>query len=514
MDYEAVFRIRLLAFGGLIVVGAGLVALFVRLRIAQRADRWCALHPRALPMFFAIGLVVFLAYFGTLALLRHYDLQTSILDLGNVEQTFWNTAHGQPFRMTTDTSEVSVPDTRLAFHIEPIILPLSLFYWLLPRTETLLFLQLLAVAGSAVLVGLIARRLLDSPFAAVAFFTATLLAQPLWSALTFDIHPVVYALPSFLFAFWFFVQGQYGRSLLASVALMLCREDAAIVALLFGVFLLLHRRSRWAGLALTVLAGSWLVALTAIFQHFHPQGYEYLWRIEGLDQVLTGATDWRAFVADVGRFHYLLWLLVPLAFLPLVGLDVAILGAAAIGIMVVGGSDRELLGDLHYHLLGDGALLVAAVVGAARIVRRQRRRGHRSQAPVVSVLVASILVAALFGGRAVFPAPDWQRLATIREAARAIPASASVAASANAGPWVVRRSELYLLKSPRRARADYVLALDCAADVCDNLPKMQYDEILAEVGTDPTAQLILYRDGVRLYEHRPSLSIRTAPSIP
>lgn len=510
MNFDAIFIARLLAFGSLFLVGLLAVAIMHSFGIPAWLDSWCWRHRRIVNFLKAIALIAFVAYVSAFAVLRHYSLETSILDLGNVEQTFWNTIHGQPFRLTTDSSPLSLPDSRLAYHIEPIILPLSLFYWLLPRTETLLLLQVVVVGLSALLVAKIAEKKLQSPFAGLVFLLAYLLAEPVRNGLTFDIHPVVFALPAFLLAYWFFTNGQYGRSVLAGITLMFSREDAAVLALFFGVFLLAHRRSRLAGFLLTVSATAWLAVLAAIFTHFHPGGYEYLWRLQGFADASGVPSTLQAFLLAPGRLQYLVWLVAPLAFLPLAGLPTALLAAVSAGIVVVGGSPRELLGELHYHLMGYGVFIVAAISGA-RVLGQRLWRGRQPATLSFAVLTMTLVTTAVFGLQARLPRPEWGRLQALREAAAAIPVAASVAASANAGPWVDRRADLYLLISPRRTIARYTLALACATDVCDNLPKKEYDALLDEVGADPFNRLVFRRDGVLLYQRQTDLSVRPNP---
>lgn len=510
MNFDAIFITRLLAFGGLFLVGLLLSAIFHRLRLPLRLDEWCWRHRRIVNLLKAIALIAFVLYVGSFAVLRHYNLQTSILDLGNVEQTFWNTIHGQPFRMTTDSSALSLPDNRLAYHIEPIILPLSLFYWLIPRTETLLLLQVLVVGLSALLVAKIAETKLRSPFAGLVFFLAFLFAEPIRSGLIFDIHPVVFALPAFLLTFWFFTNGQLGKSVLAGTALMLCREDAAILALFFGLFMVLHHRSRLAGWLLTVTATAWLAIVATIFTHFHPQGYEYVWRLRGLTGAWHGSISFQEFLLDPARLQYLVWLVAPLAFLPLAGFPTMLLATISAGIVVVGGSPRELLGDLHYHLLSYGVMIVAAINGAS-VLGQRLWRGRQPATLSFAVLTMTLLTMVVFDLPFQLPHPDWGRVRALRDAAATIPTTAAVSASANAGPWVDRRSNLYLLLSPRRTKADYVLALTCATDMCDNISKKEYDSILDEVGADPLNRLIFQRDGVLLYQRQTSLSVRPQP---
>ncbi|MGH2444221.1 MAG: hypothetical protein ACRDFX_13785, partial [Chloroflexota bacterium] len=68
-------------------------------------------------------------YFGWLSLERYWAFDMHALDMGNMEQAIWNTFHGRPFHFTNMREHLRIEafgtDTRLSFHVEPILLPLS-----------------------------------------------------------------------------------------------------------------------------------------------------------------------------------------------------------------------------------------------------------------------------------------------------------------------------------------------------------------------------------------------------
>src|SRR5215217_2133813 len=106
---------------------------------------------------------------GSLAVARHDGLRTNAFDLGYVTQTLWNTAHGQPYRLTVlegapfapeglDPSRIRRPHSYLAFHVEPALLPLALVYGRWPDPRWLLWLQAAVVALGALPIAWLARR--------------------------------------------------------------------------------------------------------------------------------------------------------------------------------------------------------------------------------------------------------------------------------------------------------------------------------------------------------------------
>ncbi|HEX2174084.1 MAG TPA: DUF2079 domain-containing protein, partial [Dehalococcoidia bacterium] len=159
--------------------------------------------------------LAFTAWFGHLSIASHHALQTTASDLGYYAQAIWSTAQGQPFRTTlmvdmliripgdVDPALLRRPDSLLAYHVEPIVLPLGLLYRFQPGPETLLLVQVVAAAIGAWAIHRLAARVLGSAWAGPAFAAVYLLAPPLHWALTSDFHPVVLGVGAVAFVFDF-----------------------------------------------------------------------------------------------------------------------------------------------------------------------------------------------------------------------------------------------------------------------------------------------------------------------
>src|SRR5205823_4172206 len=130
--------------------------------------RWAALTPLA---FLLVLAVAWTGFVGSLAVARHDNLRTNAFDLGYIAQTLWNTGHGEPFRLTVlegapfqpeglDPSRIRQPHRYLAFHVEPVDLPLAALYRLRPDPRTLLWLQALVLGLGALPAGLLGRRVI------------------------------------------------------------------------------------------------------------------------------------------------------------------------------------------------------------------------------------------------------------------------------------------------------------------------------------------------------------------
>src|SRR5256714_11419954 len=122
-----------------------------------------------------VAAVAYAAGFSVLSILRHRAFETGRFDLGNMVQAVWSTAHGRPLRVTDlHGDQVS----RLAAHVDPILVLFAPLWWLWPSPQLLLVAQALVVALGAVPVFLLARKHLRSARAGLGFALAYLLYPP------------------------------------------------------------------------------------------------------------------------------------------------------------------------------------------------------------------------------------------------------------------------------------------------------------------------------------------------
>src|SRR4029079_11776089 len=112
------------------------------------------------------------AGFAALSSLRHEAFITGRFDLGNMVQAVWSTAHGDPLRMTSlHGDQIS----RLAAHVDPILVVFAPLWWIWPSPHMLLAVQAIVIALGAVPVFLLARKHLASPRSALGFALVYLL---------------------------------------------------------------------------------------------------------------------------------------------------------------------------------------------------------------------------------------------------------------------------------------------------------------------------------------------------
>src|SRR5438128_7861739 len=115
-------------------------------------------------MLLATGVAAYAAGFAALSALRHDAFVTGRFDLGNMVQAVWSTAHGHPLRITElGGDQIS----RLAAHVDPILVVFAPLWRIWPSPDLLLVGQAIAIAAGALPVFWLARKHLDSEGAAL-----------------------------------------------------------------------------------------------------------------------------------------------------------------------------------------------------------------------------------------------------------------------------------------------------------------------------------------------------------
>jgi uncharacterized membrane protein len=410
-------------------------------------------------------IVAYIAFFGTFTILKHNAFQTTAFDLGNVDQAVWNTRHGQPFA----TTNIEGLTDRLGTHVEPILLPISLLYFVWSDPRTLLLLQTVVIALGAWPLYLLAKRQIgrwtDERMASILALTlalAYLLFPALQSANVFDFHAVALAPTFFLFALYFLETERWGWFAVFSVLTMSCKEDMPLLVVMLGLYALAVHRNWRVGLPAVAVSGAWFLAAVGwIMPRFDTQAvspfsnrYAYLGDgpVEMAVTLVTRPGLVLGHLLTAENLAYLRDWLAPGAFVSLLAPQVLVLAVPtlAINLLSTEGTMHQLEG-FHYGALLAPVAVVATAYGAAWLMRRLP--GFR-QLPLI--LAAAVLAATLLYhyGHGYTPlAADfrgtWPQVTAHdrlgQEMARSIPAEASLAALPYLNPHASQRRQLYMI---------------------------------------------------------------------
>ncbi len=461
----------------------------------------------------AAAIAAYAAGFAALSVLRHEAYVTGRFDLGNMVQAVWSTAHGRPLQMTDlHGDQIS----RLAAHVDPILVVFAPLWWIWPSPHMLLVAQACVVALGAIPVFLLARKHLASSQAALGFGLAYLLYPATgWLTLN-EFHPVALATPLLLFAFWYLDEDRLLPFSAYALAAALCKEEIALVVAGFGIWYALAR-GRWiVGAAIAVVGGAWAaVAIAIVIPHYNAgAGSDFYGRYSEVGGSAGGIVKTAfthplriAEAAFSGRdLHYLVDLVAPLAALCLLAplMLVAALPELAINLL----SSATTQTSIHFHYTAGliPPLVIAAIFGAKRL--------SRWAFPVA----AAIVVAALVGNYRLGPIPGWRHVpggqkfqataarVTVHDriadrALRLIPDDAVVCATNTLGAHLSARRRV--LSFPFIEDSKWVAADETQPGYADRYAPVPTATQLAALRRNPEWQLVFEQDGILVFRRRP-----------
>ena len=358
----------------------------VALRLLVAPVRVPELEPRRVV---AVGIALYASIFSFVTVTRHLTFRTHALDLGYYVQLTWNLARGNgPY--------VSLPEMHAwGDHLSPIVYLFVPAAWLMPSAPVLLVGQSLILALGALPVFGIARHRLEDGRPAAAFAILYLVNPSLHGINVRDFHAAALAIPLLLTAIYFAEVGRPWPFAGAIVLTLMCREDAALPVIGLGAWLALGQR-RWLAGGATALGALTLLVVDVrwVIPHFRHEPYVHLWRYRHLGYslgeiiVTTVTHPLRTIGGHLtgGRLVYLMALLAPLGFLPLLG-GWDLMGALPALAQNLLSSDATLYNHrTQYQAFVLPFLILAAVAGYTRLATR---RGGRSP---VRILVAAVVV--------------------------------------------------------------------------------------------------------------------------
>jgi uncharacterized membrane protein len=355
-------------------------SLFVRLGI-KLGRAWLGALERAGPRpLWVVTAVVALAWF-CVSLLRHWALDSHGYDLGIFTNVMWNLTHGNGY-----VSAVKGGINLFADHQSPTYWLLAPVFWLVPRPETLVFVQALGLAaGGPALYYLARARFGPGPLGQPHWAPAALpwlywAYLPTRNANAFDFHPEVFMLPLFLWAFVGFASDRRWAKALGFAALVAAlgtKESAPVVAVGIGVAWALTGGG-WRGAALALAGVALFFFDVKVVPRMFGDDYSYMnlyGRFGGGigDLLLAPFTQPGFFLSQLinaERLNFLFWTLAPLGLLPLFDWRAALAAAPPYLMLLLAEGDQRVRIVFHYGIEPASALFWALPLGLAACARR------------------------------------------------------------------------------------------------------------------------------------------------
>ncbi|MEZ4862207.1 MAG: DUF2079 domain-containing protein [Caldilineaceae bacterium] len=428
-----------------------------------------SLRQRLPVMLLWLAIVAYALYFGHLTLTRYAAYEARALDMGNLHQTVWNTAHGRPFQMTNQPGVVN----RLSLHVEPILLPIAAFYWLHDGPETLLILQAVVVALGAAPLFALARLQLQNSWLALIFALVYLLNPTIQAANYLEFHPLT-LVPTFLIAaFYFLLTRQVGWFALFACLAASCKEEIALLLLMMGLYAIVRQHRYRLGSVTMVLALTWPLLAVLFIQNYFAAGnihwgrYSYLGAtpVQMVTTLLTqpGLVVQQLQAAEALR--YLRELLLPVGFTALLAPEVLLLALPSLALNLLADfPPMHQVYTLIYAAPIAPFVLMAAVMGISRLrtaLHQHTKWPHDlATGGLVGLSLASALLVQWQAGYLPWGGNYHAYAVTAHHQAAAaliaqIPPAAKVSAQDRLDPHVAGRETVYIY--PRVDDADTIL---------------------------------------------------------
>jgi len=330
------------------------------------------------------GVVVFFAVIFAISVFKYFRFGFNGFDLAIYNQAFWNTIHGRLFATSIN------PPSYLGDHAEWLILALAPLYAIIPHPLTLIFLNVAAVALSAVPVWLIAKLKFSDSKTRLLFPLLWLIDPYVWNLTLFEFHLIVFAVPLTLFAAYFFLKKRWSAFIIAVLAILLCREDMAFIVIGFALLaiyeIIRHRFARNDVVKWVIIPIILAVAAFAINQkvitHFNPDGaYKFFIFYEWL-----GSTPFNIMAATLSHplrtilhilmpenLYFVFAIVLPVALLPFVRprFLLLIVLVAAEYMLAKGGAEMVII-KTQYAAAFLPAVILATVEGYERLMKMKK----------------------------------------------------------------------------------------------------------------------------------------------
>lgn len=422
----------------------------------------------------ALFIFVYVLTLSRLSILRH-NAFASGLDLGNMDQTVWNTLQGRPFSLTYE----GVNQLRFAAHADFFLLLLAPFYLIWNSPHMLNVVESMYLGLGAVPVFLIARKLLADRKLALLFSLMYLLSPVVEWIDVFDYHAVSFAVPALLAVFYCVLVKKWRWYALFIGLALITKEHIGLQVAVLGIVVATVFREKKIG-GITFLVGIlWsVIMIFLVLPQFSSSGQH--WAFAWYD--FSANLVHRFFFDPEIRAYYAL-LLKSFGFLPWLGLPWLILTAPDLAINVL--SSHPEMHSIKYHYTSGlvPGLMLSSIYGLWYV----RKTFKNPLVSYVVMLGALFIVVRVNYHHSPLPTTEscWcqsyevsQDDVEFEKVLQRIPESATVTSSTELHAHVTHREFAYMLPHATQS-ADFIALID-QHRVIDNYGPKEYEKDLVE----------------------------------
>jgi len=296
---------------------------------------------------FLVHVVLYLA----ITILKYYSFRWNVWDVGSYSNILYNISQGRFYSSYLGSHN-------WGDHFSPSMSPLALFYLWIPSTHWLTLAKTTAYLSVPLLIYKICKESFQNKEQA---WSITVIAGAAWmlfyapalNSLYYEFQPSALAPPFILYAFLCFQRDLWIRFWLTMIFLLGFKEHLGAVWIGFGCFMVLATPNKKRGLFL-IFGGIISIYLTMFHIMPYFRNFEESWSMPiGPFQDIQG------------KLIYIIKLLIPLGFLPLIFWRFGIIAGPAIGVNLLSSSSNMYSTSYHYDDIPATLLMVSIILIAS-----------------------------------------------------------------------------------------------------------------------------------------------------
>ncbi|MCK4798740.1 MAG: DUF2079 domain-containing protein [Spirochaetes bacterium] len=329
---------------------------------------------------------------------KHYSFHSYAFDLGWYNQVFYTLVHkGWPF-ITLHT-----PLSHFSNHFEIIFYLLAPFYALFQNPVTLLILQSMFLASSAVPLYLIAKKRLNNNFLSVIISIVFLLFPALHGLNTYDFHGLVFFIPIFFFMFYFLETKRMKLFWLFFVLALITREDTPVTLIGVGLYIYFIMKNQKLGISISVSSIIYFLIVLSIMTATEGSD-NYLDLALPESQGFTGTLitlftnpffTFKNIFFNTDKLLYLFQIFLPVLFLPFFAIKKMIIAIPGFAIILLGGNAAFYSIGFQYSAHIIPMIFILTIAGIENIQHKWPQLKYTAIA--ITLLSAGILMNYEFG---------------------------------------------------------------------------------------------------------------------
>tara|TARA_B100001250_G_scaffold410355_1_gene436641 strand:+ start:254 stop:1858 length:1605 start_codon:yes stop_codon:yes gene_type:complete len=294
-------------------------------------------------------------------ILKLYSFQWNIWDVGIYSDILFNTSKGNFY------SSYNLAHS-WGGHFTPSMSFISIFYLLSPSSHWMTLCKVIAIIISPILIWKICKNIFSKDdhvnyvCIVLSLFWLYFYA-PIVNSSNFAFHPSALAAPAIFYAFLCLQNKNWWKLLFIFIFLLGLKEHLGSVLIGFGLYMLLNTTSKKSGI-LFIISGVFAIVLIMWIIMPYYRGYVPAWTTGSIDNISL-------FEDTSGKLIYLMKLLLPFAFLPLIYWKYGIIAGPAIGVNLLAIDSKLYSTGFHYDDLSSPLLFISTILCIDQIIKSE-----------------------------------------------------------------------------------------------------------------------------------------------